>query len=106
MIYALLLAKYVFDMIQRIYLLDRCVQTRCDGSAENTYEAAFPHATLRSVKALENDLVVLETKYDQCSEHLAKGESEDFGAAWLVSNQFVTMQTQVRRHLKQVIGTW
>ena len=37
---------------------------------------------LRSVKALEGDLVTLEKRYNLCSEHLAKGETEDFSQEW------------------------
>lgn len=33
---------------------------------------------IRSVKALETDLVTLENKYNLCSEHLAQGETVDF----------------------------
>lgn len=47
----------------------------------------------RSVKALENDLAVLESKYNICSEHLAKGESEDFSPEWLGSNQSLGIHT-------------
>ena len=42
-----------------------------------------PRSTImRSVKALEADLVTLEKRYNLCSEHLAMGETEDFNQAW------------------------
>lgn len=39
-----------------------------------------PIAQPRSAKALEKDLVTLETQYNECSELLAQGEAVDFGA--------------------------
>lgn len=38
-------------------------------------------ARLRSVRALESDLVTLEEKFNKCSEHLAHGETVDFNKA-------------------------
>jgi hypothetical protein len=36
----------------------------------------------RSITALKTDLTTLEGKFNQCSEHLAHGETVDFCEEW------------------------
>ena len=67
---------------------------------------AHPFAYLRAVETLNNDLKVLDTEYNQLSDHLAKGERDDHSKEQLCLHFDVDVDVSALLHLNIIWWYW
>ena len=69
--------KYIDSVLQKSAKIRGLI-----GDLRKNYCEEAPPERPRSIEALDQDLATLDNEYNTLSEHMAKGEQDDFNPEW------------------------